>query len=177
MKYSAALLGLTLCLSPLAATAAAVYKTVDSEGNVTYTDDASSNGEKVDVKPVPTITLPKKEQVQEVIKKNKSGNKKQQSQTYDSVTFDAPANESAFWSGGGAVGFTVSSSPALRKGHQYEVTLDDQPIGQNKSGQFTVDLVDRGTHEASVNIIGPNGKIIQSGNSISFTVHRPSTKN
>jgi hypothetical protein len=176
VKYTAVLLGLTVCLSPISA--AEVYKNVDAEGNVTYTDEPSSDAVPIDVDPAPTVTLPKAEQVRKVIEAGESGQgNQQQAQVYDSATFSAPEDESAFWAGHGSVAFAVSSSPALRNGHRYEVTLDGQPIGQNTSGRFTLDSVNRGTHEASVNIIGSGGDIVYSGETISFTLHQPSVLN
>jgi hypothetical protein len=37
--------------------------------------------------------------------------------------------------------------------------------------------IDRGTHQAGVNIIDTSGVTIKSGESISFTIHRPSVLN
>ncbi|TBW55911.1 DUF4124 domain-containing protein [Marinobacter halodurans] len=158
---------------------AQVYKSVDKHGNVTYTDEASSGGEPVDVKPVTTVTLPKADQVKafEERQKKEANNKQKPASRYSRIGFDSPENDSAFHSGSGDVTFAVSSQPPLRPGDLFEVSLDGQPIGQNASGQFPISNVFRGTHNASVRIVDKTGNIIQDGQTITFTIHRPSVQN
>ncbi|NMT65315.1 DUF4124 domain-containing protein [Marinobacter orientalis] len=156
---------------------AEVYRQVDAQGNVTYTDEPTqgTEAEVVDVKPVTTVTLPKPEAVREPERLREQV--EQEGAAYESVTFVAPDDEEAFYSGSGDVEFQVTSSPSLRDNHKYEVTLDGQPVGQSQSGTVMVRNVYRGTHEAGVNIIDSNGVTIKSGETISFTVHRPSVLN
>lgn len=96
---------------------------------------------------------------------------------YDSVTFLAPNDDEAFHSGSGNVQFQVASDPALRRGHRFEITLDGQPVGQTSSGTVSVSNVFRGTHKAGVNVINAEGERVFTGDSITFTIHRPSVLN
>lgn len=158
--------------------AAEVYKHTDDQGNVTYSDESTEGAETINVEPVTTITLPKMEQVERTTSDNSQrGGQPEPQVTYDSARFTAPENKSAFHSGSGDVVFSVTSTPALREDHRFEVALDGQPVGQNRAGQFSVTNMNRGSHNASVNIIGSNGEIIHTGDSISFTIHRPSVLN
>jgi hypothetical protein len=167
--------GITLLLTtPLSAE---IYKQVDSQGNVTYTDEPSdqSPAEAVKIKPVTTVTLPKPEAVREPEKLRQKV--ETEGAMYSDLRFIAPENEQAFHSGNGDVSFQVGSAQGLRNGHKYEVTLDGQPVGQSTSGTVSVRNIDRGTHQAGVNIIDTSGVTIKSGESISFTIHRPSVLN
>ena len=101
----------------------------------------------------------------------------QEGSVYDSVRFLAPGDDQAFQSGSGDVEFRVTSSPGLRGSHKYEVTLDGQPVGQSASGTVMVRNVFRGTHDAGVNIVDSNGVTVKSGETITFTIHRPSVNN
>jgi hypothetical protein len=169
------LTSITLALS--APVSAEIYRQVDAQGNVTYTDEPSgqSPAEPVDVKPTTTITLPKPaavrepEQLREKVKKEGSA--------YSDVRFTAPQDEKAFWSGSGDVSFQVTSSPGLKNGHKYEVTVDGQPVGQTASGTVSVRNIYRGTHQAGVSIVDSSGVTIKTGDTISFTIHRPSAQN
>ncbi|MBN7770595.1 DUF4124 domain-containing protein [Marinobacter daepoensis] len=152
-----------------------VYRHVDAHGNVTFSDEPMEGGEEVQVKPVTTITLPKPEAVREPEQLRER--MERESAAYQSVSFSHPANEQAFHSGNGAVTFEMQSSPALRRGHKFEVTLDGQPVGQSSSGSVAVDNIDRGTHEAGVHIVDQNGVRVKSGPPITFTIHRPSVLN
>lgn len=154
---------------------AEVYRNVDAYGNVTYSDEPSEGSEAVDVKPVTTITLPKPQAVQETDKLREEV--RREGAAYESLSFNYPENNQAFYSGSGDIQFEVTSTPGLQPGHKYEVTLDGQPVGQSSSGSITVNNVFRGTHQARVHIVDENGVQVKTGPSISFTVHRPSVLN
>jgi hypothetical protein len=167
--------GITLLLStPLSAE---IYRQVDEQGNVTYTDEPSdrSPAEEVKVKPVTTVTLPKPEAVREPEQLRERA--ESEGAAYSDLRFTAPEDNQAFHSGNGDVSFQVTSSPGLKNGHKSEVTLDGQPVGQSRSGTVMVQNVYRGTHEAGVNIVDSSGVTIKSGESITFTIHRPSVLN
>jgi len=155
-----------------ASAAAEVYRHVDARGNVTYSDEPMRDAEVIQVKPVTTITLPKPQDVQEPERLLKEVER--QGAIYNSLGFVSPENQQAFHSASGNITFQVRSSPELRQGHRFEVTLDGQPVGQSSTGSVTVNNVYRGTHQAGVNIVDQDGIQVKSGPSISFTVHRPS---
>lgn len=152
-----------------------VYRHVDAQGNVTFSDEPIEGGETVDVKPVTTVTLPKPQTVRETDKLREEV--KREGSAYESVSFVQPQNEQAFYSGSGDVRFEVTSTPGLQAGHKYEVTLDGQPVAQTSSGSVVVNNVFRGTHEARVHIVDENGVQVKTGSPITFTVHRPSVRN
>lgn len=152
-----------------------VYRHVDAQGNVTFSDEPMDGGETIKVKPVTTVTLPKPEDVSDAPRVIEEA--QEQGAAYDSVSIVSPADGDAFQSGSGNVEVQVTSSPALRDGHRYEVTLDGQPVGQTTAGSVTINHIDRGTHEAAAHIINQDGIRIRSGDTISFTVHRPSRLN
>ncbi|MBK1852735.1 MULTISPECIES: DUF4124 domain-containing protein [unclassified Marinobacter] len=154
---------------------AEVYRNVDAQGNVTFSDEPSKGAETVKVKPVTTITLPKPKNVRETDKLREEV--KREGSIYEQVSFIYPEDEQAFHSGSGDVHFEMRSTPELEPGHKYEVTLDGQPVGQSASGSVTVNNVFRGTHDAGIHIIDRNGVQIKTGKPIRFTVHRPSVQN
>ena len=151
---------------------AEVYRHVDAQGNVTFSDEPIKGSETVKVKPVTTITLPKPETVREPRKLREEVERKGAS--YDSLAFAYPQDDQAFHSGNGTVTFEVQSTPGLKPGHKYEITLDGQPVGQSTSGSVTVPNIDRGTHNAVAHIIDRKGVQVKTGQPIRFTVHRPS---
>ncbi|WP_150914401.1 DUF4124 domain-containing protein [Marinobacter halotolerans] len=167
--------GIAVLLS--APVSADIYRQVDAQGNVTYTDEPSGNApvERVDVKPVTTITLPKPEAVREPEELREKV--ETEGAAYSDVRFLSPNDQQAFWRGAGNVSFEVTSTPGLRNGHKYEVALDGQPVGQSRSGTINVNNVYRGTHQATVSIVDSDGVTIKPGETISFTVHQPSVQN
>ncbi|MFO8141134.1 MAG: DUF4124 domain-containing protein [Marinobacter sp.] len=164
-----------LLLLASAAAHAEVYRHVDAQGNVTFSDEPMQGSETIRVKPVTTITLPKPEAVMETDRLLEEVER--EGAAYDSVALAHPENDQAFYSGNGTVTFEVRSTPALRRGHRYEVTLDGQPVGQSSSGSITVNNIDRGSHNAGVHIVDQDGIQVKSGQPVSFTIHRPSRLN
>lgn len=154
---------------------AQVYRQVDEDGNVTFTDEPDDTAEAVDVKPVTTVTMPKPETVEKQL--DQEDGEVGDQEAYESVGFQSPDDDEAFHSGSGDVTFEVASEPALREGHQFEITLDGQPIGQTRDGSVSVSNVFRGTHNAGVNVINRDGERVFTGDNISFTIHRPSVNN
>jgi hypothetical protein len=173
MKPAIVIAAVTLLLAS-GAVQAEVYRQVDAQGNVTFSDEPSSGAEAIKVRPVTTITLPKMQDLEQF-------EQPQQEQPpgplYELVRIVYPRNNEAFTSGNGDVEFSVISSPQLRDGHKYEVTLDGQPVGQSTSGTILVQQIDRGTHQAGVNIVNRSGVQVGSGTGITFTIHRPSRLN
>jgi hypothetical protein len=174
MKPAIVIAAATLLLINGAAQAE-VYRQVDAQGNVTFSDEPSSGAEAIEVKPVTTITLPKLQDLE--LREQPEIQQQKPDSIYDSVQIISPQDKEAFNSGNGNVEFRIISSPLLRDGHKYEVTLDGQPVGQSATGTIMVQHMDRGTHQAGVNIINRDGIQVASGAGITFTIHRPSRLN
>ena len=152
-----------------------VYRQVDAQGNVTFSDEPTSGAEAIEIKPVTTIKLPKPQDLERDDQPEQQ--RQQQKPQYSTVEFAAPQNNQAFHSGNGNVEFRLTSNPALRNGHKYEVTIDGQPVGQSATSTIMVQNMDRGTHQAGINIVNQNGVQVISGAGITFTIHRPSRLN
>lgn len=161
---------------------AEVFRYTDKNGNVVFTDEppaGTEKAEKIEVREVPTIEMPRGqlteenlEQAAETVRPDvepRSG--------YNLVEFDGPQDESAFWSGSGNIVMSVVASPQLDESHRFEVLLDGQSLGTNQSGRFEVNHIDRGTHTATVRVLARDGAVVETGESITFTVHRPSVLN
>ena len=162
------LLGTTLTSS---FSAAQIYKYVDKDGNVVYTDKPGDNREAMHLQPLPTISLPKPGQQ---LRPANAQSQKSSGVAYDQLQFTSPKDNSAFWSGNGNFVISVEATPSLRVGDKFKVTYDGKSLGTNTSGAFPVQHADRGTHTASVSVVNLKGDEVQSGPTITFTVHRPS---
>ncbi|MBS3805063.1 MAG: DUF4124 domain-containing protein [Oleiphilaceae bacterium] len=176
MTTASMLLATFLLTLPMTAAAADVYRHVDQDGNVTYSDEPRDDAEAVDVQPVTTVKLPSMDDI-ESPQAEETANRNADQAPYQRITFSAPEDDEAFWSGSGNIEFAVSSEPPLKEGHRYEVTLDGQIVGQSRSGNIAVQNVFRGTHEAQVAVVDNKGRPVQKGESIAFTIHRPSVQN
>lgn len=165
--FAVALAGLTVART---VSAADVYY-YDDNGTPTFTDNPNK-GKPIAVKPLPTISLPKS--VQDVNANSTNVKQTKMAKGYTIVHFTYPQNDIAFWSGNGNVVLTVESKPPLRNGDVFSVSLDGKSLGTNTDGQFPINHIDRGTHSATVSVVTNDGSLVQTGQTVTFTVHRPS---
>lgn len=156
---------------------AEVYRYTDENGNVVYTDEPREEAERIKVREIPTVNLPDVPLTPEALTREEEAEEPVRTEPYDLVGFSEPDNNSAFWSGSGNVALAVEATPPLRENHAFEVLVDGEPIGVDPSGLFTVQHMDRGTHTATVRVIDSDQNVVQTGQSITFTVHRPSVQN
>ena len=151
-----------------------VFKVINPDGSVSFSDKAQQNAEELHIKPVPTVpaftVFPKdsKSNSSTTSKTTKEGS----SHAYYSVNISSPANDSAFYSGSGDVDIVVDLVPALFKGDQIEFQVDGATLATQTSPQYTLKTLNRGTHKLNINILNSTGEVLKNATS-SFTVHRP----
>lgn len=162
------LLGLALSQPALAE----IYKTVDKDGNVVYTDQAphgAKKKEKVTLKPsnsVPAIKTP-------AIKLSPEDPDKPFK--YKSVRIVSPENDSAIEHGPGNFSVTAKIKPPLRNSDSVQLFIDGEPHGQpGKSTTWALKNVFRGTHMLQVKVLNARGKVVKKSKKSSVHVFRPS---
>jgi len=152
--------------------AADVYKWVDAEGHVHFTDDPNHPGaEKIHVAPPPTYTpppLPK-------IVTSPEPRKQPATAGYATFAISSPENEATIWDNNGTLTVSVSLSPPLRQdlGHQLVYLLDGSEVGRSGNTTFTLSGIERGTHQLAVELEDDAGRVLQS-DQITFYLHRRS---
>ena len=146
-----------------------VYKSVNSEGIVEYSDQPREGAETIKVKNPQSVTLPKAADVfgQPHSKQNEEGNN-----SYQSIVITQPANDSAFNSGSGQISISSETTPSLSGNHSIQLVVDGTTYNSNKSGSFSLSNVDRGTHQVQVNVIDGDNKVLISSDITTFTLHR-----
>ena len=166
------------------AVAASIYKTVDKDGNVVYTDvppkntGTQQNGDRsieIDVSNSNTYVAPKPPQrsrTQDTL----VGNEGSTETTYSRLEIVYPSDDEAIRNNAGNINFSVATTPDLHSGHQFEVLLDGKPLadkGETNSGSgLALTNVDRGTHVASVQIVDANGTVIIASKPVTFHLLR-----
>lgn len=142
-----------------------VYKTVDENGNVIFTDKPSEEAEEVKIQELEnTIGNPNPA-------KYRPSAPKSESFSYESFTVTSPENGAGIRSNNGNVSISLSLEPALNPGHKIIVLMDGKEIGTGLS--VSLQNVDRGTHSISAKVVDGNGKSLISTTS-SFSILRAS---
>ena len=158
-----------MSLACTVAVAATVYKWVDENGVVHYSDQPHENAEKVLLKAPQTYSAPKAPPVPQRKDAAKSA------PVYQSCAVSEPTNDQMFMNTS-EVTAGVSIQPAVRQGDTAVVTLDGQrvPGVPANGGQFTISPVDRGTHSIQVTVQDSTGATVCTSPSVTFHVQQPS---
>jgi hypothetical protein len=154
-----------------AAVSATVYKWVDDDGVIHYSDQPHENAQKVELKAPQTYSAPKAPSIPATSSRNSS----RPASSYQSCSVSSPMNDQVF-ENTSEVTAGVSVQPAVRAGDSVVVTLDGQPIPgvPVSGGQFAISPVDRGTHTIQMTVRDASGATVCSSPAVTFHVHQAS---
>ena len=149
---------------------AELYKGLDSEGNIIYSDTPFNNSKEFTAPAITVVDAPKvqtKKNTQEkVIEKEKPKEFK-----YTSFNITAPVNDETIWNAPQLM-VSMQLKPALNteEGHNIWLMMDDKPLVKNSRNlSIPISRADRGSHTLQGQIRSSKGKIIKRTKSI--TVH------
>ena len=143
---------------------AEVYRTVDEDGNITFTDTPQEGAEKVDIQETQTIDNPNPAKYKPLSKKQKPVER------YRSISIASPGNDEAVRNNAGNVTISTSIDPRLIPSHEVIIYIDGKEIGRGSSA--TANNVDRGTHTASAKIVDSSGNTVISSSPSTFHLLR-----
>lgn len=155
-----------------------IYKTVDADGNVSYSDNPSKNAKVIDIGPINTTPSNSKRKQAERRFENTANNSTEESQNtqYSSLKITSPASTAVIPNGLNGLNVAVSSSPSLANGHQYKLFIDDIPRGLSSSNSFSLDRISRGAHKLEVKIVDSNNKVLKSSANVNIFVRWPQSR-
>ncbi len=136
----------------------AVYKSIDDQGNVVYTDEPQGNAKPVDLPPLSTIPPPKTFNPAPA-EKTDSGD--DAGSSYEQISITSPTQDETLRNNPGNVNVSVSLSPALNKaaGHRIQFFIDGQTYGEpGISENVVVQQMDRGTHTVEAAVVDGSGQ-------------------
>jgi len=167
-------LGFTLLLLLLSSTQAELYKSVDADGNVVYSDEETPGAE--EIIPDALITVPMSK-----YKPKESVEKEAPTQTqYTRFKITSPANDATVRDSTGAVQIALFSKPKLdiKAGHSITVFVDGKQVAKNsKTMSIRISDIYRGSHQVHATIRDKNNKTLITSNSVRFHLKRQSILN
>jgi hypothetical protein len=178
MKKTAKYLFL-LSLGYCACTGAAVYKSVDKDGNVIYSDVP----EKKDQKPIKVEepmtfeSQPARRTTAESRSESgeESGRKAKPAPTdYESLAITQPGPDQAIRSNSGDITVQVSASPVLQKDHVYVIYVDGSKVHEGTANSVNLTNQSRGSHTISAEVRDEQGNVLISSGSMTFHLLRHS---
>jgi hypothetical protein len=170
----ARLFTLLLLAAPLAMGATVVYKWVDDDGVVHYSDQPHPNAQKVQLKAAQTYTPAGNAMSSSAV----SAPPAPPAQGYKGCSIAQPPDQSDF-ANLDSLTVSVQTQPALHGGDQIYVLLDGQALngGAPTGSSFTISPVDRGEHTLQAVVKSPDGGVLCQTASVTYNVHQPSIQN
>lgn len=173
---------LAIMVSPLAAQ---VYKTVDKDGNVTYTDKPPGDGAKpMDLPPLSVIEAPDygKTARQEAEEAEGAGGKKvvplrTLRNNFKDFAIISPLQEESVWRPDGPISIAWSSSNQLIEGMTVQIFLDGQQQANTTAPMIPVNGLERGEHTVTATIKDAGNRTIATAQPITFFVRQPGLHN
>lgn len=163
-----------LCLLVLSFfTQAEIYKTVDENGNVIFTDNP--HGEKVEEVELPPVnTQPRYTSG----KPKKSKKFTYKAPTKYDISITSPADQTQVLSGQRDLTVIARIAPKLFPGHKIQVLLNGTPFGPSSTkAQITLKEIYRGAHQIQAAVVNDKGKVISRSNAVTVYVRRATVAN
>ncbi|RRV27944.1 DUF4124 domain-containing protein [Pseudomonas sp. o96-267] len=150
---------------------AQVYTYIDAEGNRVFTDKPrSSNAERVMLAPSNSAQM---NPPQSTVRMTPPPAVTKPTVHYQVLRILVPEPDASIHNGSGDMIVTLNSEPGLLPGHSYRLLLDGAPQGEiSRSPVFSLQHVDRGTHQLVAEIIDSAGLIVERTPAQPFHMHR-----
>jgi hypothetical protein len=163
---------LLLCLA-LGSVQAEVYKSVNEQGEVIYSDRPGKDAERLRMPALPSYTP----QPVRSFSRDSAPQGAQQAAGYERFIISAPADDATIRNNIGNLEVTTLLEPALMlpHGHSVQFYLDGVAHGTASDAlALSLDNVDRGTHQLSASVLDADGKVLITTPPVTVHVKRAS---
>jgi len=158
---------------------AQVYKVVDEDGNVTYTDKPPPDGSKpIKLAPISVIEAPTYEKAPDPAKKGEEGEElslRDLRRLYRDFSIISPQPEESVWHPDGPVAVAWSVGNPLQEGMQVTVYLDGKRQATTTDQIIPVAGLERGEHTVTAELKDAKNRKIATAAPIIFFIQRPNT--
>jgi len=154
-----------------ASISAEVYKKVNPDGSVEFTDaPKSKDATPVPLSPTNTFKATPAPPISSSQKSKPTANQ------YTSASITSPSNDAAIRDNAGNLTVTASVTPSLQSDHKMVLMDNGVALSESTSGSFQLSNVDRGSHSLSIQVQDSAGKVIISSDPVTVHLLRHSTR-
>jgi hypothetical protein len=150
------------------ANAQEVYKVVNEDGSVTYTDDPGDKpAEKVELREptvVPAVTP------RPPLQSNRDNNDNVP-KSYE-VLITSPEPETHLNPGDWDLAVVVATDPGVHASHRVQI-LDNGEVKSDEGSTLVIKAISRGTHTLTAQVVNERGRVISTSAPVTVYVHRP----
>jgi hypothetical protein len=158
-----------------------VFRWVDEEGVVHFSDRPHEGAEIVTLPKSQTFSAPATSRQQQPAEPETADAETDSDEEagYTSLRIISPGQDEVLWNTGGALDVRINLEPQLQDGHKVLLFLDDQMVSELAGEQrsFQLSEVFRGTHSLRAEVHDANGDGVFRSIAITFTVQQTSVQN
>lgn len=147
-----------------------IYKVVQQDGTVLYTDQPVPGAIAIDLSSVNTSTMPRLATVPPDKRTSKDDN---DSGPQYVVKVVSPTPEATIRDNTGQIAITATVSPNVPNG-EFNLFLDNSKIASQNFGSFILDGINRGAHTFFISVTDNTGKTLASSEPQTFYMHQVS---
>ena len=172
-RFMVRLIVVALVLTWSLAAHSGVYRWVDDEGNVVFSDTPPPQNsitrdiQQVNIPPVKTVPALQAPRISTNQRSNKTPR-----QPYKQFSITHPATDTAIRENTGNVKVQTLLNPSLQASDRVTLYMDGQVISEGRQTSFQLSNVDRGTHTLHAEVKDKTGKTLVSTEPVSFTLLR-----
>lgn len=147
-----------------------IYKWVDSQGNVHFSDTPHRGAEKLNIPDAQTYSAP----VPQAPASDKAGQKQDgNAHVYTKLVIAQPENEATIRNNQGSITVTAEVDPDLFPGDKVQLIFDGSTLGEPQSNLlFQLSGVYRGSHTIAVQIVDAEGNVLETSDPVTVYVFR-----
>jgi hypothetical protein len=153
-----------------------VYRWVDDQGQVHYSDRPMEGAQRVEIRPQGQLGTPK---VEPRRSRSAAVEETEAPFSYRSLEILSPTQEEVLWNIEGQLDVSMRLDPRLQRGHSVELLLDGEPVAGLQPGSMQARLseVYRGVHVLKANVRDQNGQLLIESPPRTFAVQQTSILN
>ena len=160
-----------LTTPPVMGDGATVYKWLDSNGNVMFSDKPHPGAQEIQIPNVQTYSAPK---IPASPLPDESNSEIQK--TAYKISIAQPEDQSTLRNPQGYVSVILEVKPNLEKGYQVQLLLDGDPMGAPQEGTvFALQNILRGSHTLVAKVLNSSGKVVTTSDEVTFYMMPPRT--
>ena len=155
-----------------------LYKVVDKQGKIHYSDQPSPGAKQVDIPDIPSISFRTPNIKIKTLEEELEERRDPHTSYYSVFGFSNLVDEGVIRNNGGTATFSASLEPTLSKGHFLKFYIDGKLIqSQQQALSITAQEVTYGPHTASFSVVDKRGSVVQKSDSVKFVLLHVVRKN
>lgn len=139
-----------------------IYKWVDENGQMNFSDIPRDGATEIELAPAQTFSVPSAQSAATSSSATTRVAGSKEVASYEAMEIVNPATEETIWNTGGEVTVSVSLQPGLQTGHQIRLYIDGKPLPNlaPNSSSLQISEVPRGQHQLRAEVRDQNGEVL-----------------